>query len=62
MNAANEAGSTTGSVTLSVTPVVAGKPDLVITDMWLSGDTFYYNIKNQGDCRGHSNQVNPIYL
>jgi hypothetical protein len=49
LNASNEAGTATGSAALTVTPVVAGKPDLVITDMWLLGTTFYYNIKNQGD-------------
>jgi hypothetical protein len=49
LTASNEAGTATGSATLTVTPVVAGKPDLVITDMWLSGTTFYYKIKNQGD-------------
>jgi hypothetical protein len=49
LTASNEGGTVTASATLTVTPVVAGKPDLVITDMWLLGTTFYYNIKNQGD-------------
>jgi len=48
LTATNEAGSATASVTLTVTPVVAGKPNLVITDIWLSGETIYYKIKNQG--------------
>ena len=49
LTATNQAGSATGSVTVTVTPVVAGKPDLVITDIWLSMETVYYKIKNQGD-------------
>jgi hypothetical protein len=49
LTAANEASSTTGSVTITVTPAVATKPDLVITDIWLSGKIVYYKIKNQGN-------------
>ena len=49
LTATNEAGSANAAVILSVTPVVAGKPDLVITDIWLSGETVYYKIKNQGN-------------
>jgi hypothetical protein len=56
LTATNEAGSTTGSVTLTVTPVVAGKPDLVITDIWLSGETVYYKIKNQGSAEAGQTQ------
>jgi hypothetical protein len=49
LTATNKAGSTTGSVTVTVTPAAAGKPDLVITDIWLSVETVYYKIKNQGN-------------
>ncbi len=49
LTATNEADNATTSVTLSVAPVVAGEPDLVITDIWLSGETVYYKIKNQGN-------------
>jgi subtilase family serine protease len=49
LTATNEAGSTIGSVTLTVTPAITGKPDLVITDIWLSGSLIYYTIKNQGN-------------
>jgi hypothetical protein len=49
LTATNETGSTSGTATITVTPVVAGKPDLVITDIWLSAETVYYKIKNQGD-------------
>jgi hypothetical protein len=49
LTASNEAGSATSSTTVNVTPVVAGKPDLVITDMFLQGDQIYYKIKNQGN-------------
>jgi len=36
-------------VTITVTPAVTSEPDLVITDIWLSGETIYYKIKNQGN-------------
>ena len=49
LTATNQAGSTTGSATVTVTPVAAGKPDLVITDIWLVAQTVYYKIKNQGN-------------
>jgi hypothetical protein len=49
LTATNEAGSATGSVTINVTPVVAGMPDLVVTDLSLSGNQVYYKIKNQGN-------------
>lgn len=49
LTASNEAGSATGSTTINVTPVVAGKPDLVITDISLLGSQVYYQIKNQGN-------------
>jgi len=48
LTAINDAGSTTSSTTVNVIPVVAGKPDLVITDMFLQGGQVYYKIKNQG--------------
>jgi hypothetical protein len=48
LTVSNEAGSTTGSATVNVTPVVAGKPDLVITDIWLSGSQVNYKIANIG--------------
>jgi hypothetical protein len=56
LTAVNEAGSANGSVTLTVTPVVASKPDLVITDLWLSGETVYYKIKNQGSAEAGQTQ------
>lgn len=49
LTASNEAGSSTGSTTVNVTPVVVGKPDLVITDLYLVSNQFYYKIKNQGN-------------
>jgi len=48
LTATNESGSATGSVTVTVMPVITGKPDLVITDFWLAGDVLNYTIKNQG--------------
>jgi hypothetical protein len=50
LTATNQAGSTTGSVTVTVTPVVVtAKPDLVITDIWLTGSAVNYKIANRGD-------------
>jgi len=48
LTADNDAGSTTSSTTVNVTPVVAGKPDLVITDAFLQATQVYYKIQNQG--------------
>jgi hypothetical protein len=49
LTATNAAGSATSSATVNVTPVVAGQPDLVITDIYLQADQVYYVIKNQGN-------------
>lgn len=49
LTAGNDVGNTTSSATVNVTPVVPGKPDLVITDISLSGNEVYYKIKNQGN-------------
>ena len=48
LTATNESGSVTGSVTVTVMPVITGKPDLVITDFWVVGNLLNYTIKNQG--------------
>jgi hypothetical protein len=61
LTAINEAGSSTASVTLTVTPVVAGNPDLVITDMWLAGNSVYYKIKNQGSAKAGQTQ-SALYI
>jgi hypothetical protein len=61
LTAVNEAGSSTASVTVTVTPAAAGMPDLVITDMWLSGDNVYYKIKNQGSAEAGQTQ-SAIYV
>jgi hypothetical protein len=49
LTASNDAGSSTRSVTVNVTSMVAGKADLVITDTWLEGAVVYYKIKNRGN-------------
>jgi hypothetical protein len=49
LTASNEAGSATSSTTINVTPVVAGKPDLVVTGATLLGSQIYYQIKNIGN-------------
>jgi len=48
LTATNEIGSSTGTVNVTVKPVVTGKADLVITDVWYDG-MLRYQIKNQGD-------------
>jgi len=48
LTASNSAGSGTASVSISVTPVVAKKADLEITDFWLAADNIYFKVKNQG--------------
>lgn len=48
LTATNEAGSTTNAVTVTVTPVVTGKPDLVVKDIWLTGSAVNYKIANLG--------------
>ena len=48
LTATNNAGSTTGSVKVTVTTVAAGMPDLAIADVWLEAETIYYKVKNQG--------------
>jgi len=53
--ATNEAGSTTNSVTVTVfTPT--GKPDLVITDIWLTGAVVNYKIANRGNADAKPSQ------
>ncbi len=47
ITASNEAGNVTSSTTVAVTAVPA-KPDLVVTDIWLTGSVVNYRIKNQG--------------
>jgi hypothetical protein len=48
MTATNEAGTATASATVAViTPT--GKPDLVITDIWLAGSAVNYKIANRGN-------------
>ena len=50
LTATSQAGtSTTSSVAITVTAVHVGKPDLVISDIELQGDTVYYKIENRGD-------------
>jgi hypothetical protein len=58
LTATNQAGGATGSVTVTVTPVVTGKPDLVITDIWLAGSAVNYTIKNQGSANAKSTWSN----
>ena len=61
LTAENAAGSATGSTTINVTPVVAGQPDLVITDTYLLASQIYYVIKNQGNAEAKQTQTD-FYL
>ena len=54
--ATNKAGTTKESVAVTVTSAVSGKPDLVITDFWLAGNTVNYKMKNQGDADAESSR------
>ena len=56
LTATNQAGSTNDSVTVTVTPAVAGKPDLVVTDIWLTGSAVNYKIANRGDADAKPSQ------
>ena len=56
LTAENAAGSATSSTTVNVTPVVAGQPDLVITDTYLLASQVYYVIKNQGNAEAGQTQ------
>lgn len=49
LTATHEGWSSKKSITVTVTSAVTGKPDLIITDIWLTGTMVYYKIKNQGD-------------
>ena len=48
MIAANDTGTTTREITVTVGQAVSGAPDLVITDAWLQGSMIYYKVKNIG--------------
>ncbi len=48
LTAANTAYFSQATVTVTVAAAAATKPDLIIEDIWKSGDRIYYRIKNQG--------------
>jgi hypothetical protein len=48
LTAANVAYFSQATTKVTVTAAVASKPDLIIEDVWKSGDKIYYRIKNQG--------------
>jgi len=57
LTATNEAGDTQHSLTVTVTSAVTGRPDLIITDIWLIGTQVYYKVKNQGDANAKPNRT-----
>jgi len=61
LTAENSAGSTNSSATVNVTPVVAGLPDLVVTDLFLQTSQVYYKIKNQGNAAAAPTEI-AFYL
>ncbi len=56
LTATNQAGSTSDSASVTVTPAVTGKPDLVITDIWLTGSAVNYKIANRGNADAKPSQ------
>ncbi len=56
LTAVNESGSSNSSVSVAVMPGFAGKPDLVIKDIWLTGSQVNYTIANIGDAESKSSQ------
>jgi|GEM_PF-2038774 len=48
LTAANTAYFSQATVKVTVAAAAASKPDLIIEDIWKSGDKIYYRIKNQG--------------
>jgi len=56
LTATNQSGSVTGSVTVTVTTPVAGKPDLVITDIWPIAGALNYKIANIGSADAKPSQ------
>jgi hypothetical protein len=48
LTAANTAYFGQATVKITVAAAAASKPDLIIEDVWKSGDKIYYRIKNQG--------------
>jgi len=61
LTATNAAGDRTGSLTVTVTAAVSGRPDLVVTEVWLAGNMVYYKIENQGDGDAGSSQ-SELYI
>ncbi len=56
LTATNQAGSTSDSASVTVMPAVTGKPDLVITDIWLTGSEVNYKIANRGNADAKPSQ------
>jgi hypothetical protein len=48
LGAINSAGSSTSTITVTVKPAIAGAPDLVVTDIWLQGETVFCSVVNIG--------------
>lgn len=49
LTATNSSGSATGTLTVMVKPPIVGVPDLMVTEIWLLGDTVYYKVVNLGN-------------
>lgn len=61
LTATNASGTTTKKINVEVDSFVADKPDLVITDLWLSGDKVNYKIKNIGGVEAKES-ITGIYI
>jgi hypothetical protein len=61
LTATNDAGNSVANVTVEVTTKVIGKPDLIITDVWIKQPKLYYKVKNQGSERAEGTRA-QLYL
>jgi len=61
LKASNAGGDITSKLTVRVGAPVSGIPDLVITDVSLTGSIVYYTIKNQGGADAKGSQT-KLYL
>lgn len=61
LTASNSAGSTAMKVNVRVTSFFSDKPELIITDFWVEGDTAYYKIKNISEVNAKPS-VTALYI
>ncbi len=57
LTATNASGSASSSVSIEVKPMVIGKSDLTVSDVWLVGSAVYYQIENHGNAESKASQT-----